>query len=672
MKRCLLRLIAAFSAVGLLVIAGVQLLRDVPAGTYSLVAEDSAEVQGWAQVDRLMPVMRIYGPQGSAGPGYVLLPLLRIGIPLQWRAPVLRYEAQDAEQIRFRRDAPRSAAVAMLPMREPQASQHRQAWQAQRDERAGELAAIAQSDVAPAWQTDVYDGAFSLRIPDGYVMRSVPSLSRHPVIRLVQRGQAVDGESYLQFEAADEGRAASQATRAAQQRGTDAIKAGDSANLSRTAKGEYLVFADYRFGDLAIVARGITPDQGTAGDFVGVLNAIEAGAAPLALLSGEYIPAIGAADSLESHAWWDAVADRLAPSLEPTSLLSRANFAQPRSMLLPDDQATATSRGISASVVVGLLADANAFPETDMSIKAQNDVVRVSIDEGSGTCVVEFALALGPYAQQRDLALVIAARSSSLPDCQYAAQQFAALDIDDIQRQPAIAQAKVFAPHAGKFSDARPGPEGSLIVSDGMRSGVIRADGNVEFMLDAQAVWPLAGQWRYQRDGRQGIVDTEGNTLLAAEYDDIALLGSQAGAMGDTLVQLQQGDKQGIFDVSAASMVLAPIYDAVTPMPGWNMMRAQNGDSFRLIGLDAEAVRPETFTAYIIGEPGSVRANDRDFIALKTAQGAWIFHTRTPQPLVQGTFRDVRMDAGGGARVFHLTRPDGARLRIDSFLNPIP
>lgn len=679
MKRLFLSLLAIFGVAIFITGFATVLLRDIPAGTYDLTSTDATRSQdaskGWAQVESLLPIMHLYGPQGASGPTIVLIPVIQKGVSLQWGWPTLSYGTTNSDAVEISFAAPHASQVELRPVSNADAAQIRQTWEAEHERLNRELATIAQADIMPAWQTPLFDGAFSLSIPDSYVLRAFPSNTAYPGVRMVPRGDAIDGNTYLEFVATrgGSGNGAVNSATAESRHDPDAIQAGPNAMVTRTPEHIYRVFASYRFGDVEVIARGRTPDMESAEDFVGVLNAIEAGDAPLELLSGDYLPAVEPVGADTVRIPTDYMADLLSTLLRPENLLSQYGFAQPQTVFLPDAQGREDSRGGPASVVIGLLPRGNRFPQTDFTVKAEAEdrALRVSIDEDNAACIVEFVLPIGEYSESDSLVLLLILQSSSLPDCQDAARFFAQLDPDDLRQRPAMKQAIALAPHAGKYSDVRAWEDGTISVSDGGQSGLIDPDGEVLLMIEATTIRPLLGNWQFQLDGRYGLIDADERVILPAEYDEISIMAGYGPDEDAGRLQVRKDGKVGIFDVANERFVLSPSFDEIVPITLWDIFRAHDGDTFRLVSMTGEDVLPQDFTEYIIGEPARASANERDFIALRTTDGAWVFHTRVPQPLLEGQFSDLRMERRPASRLFHLTRPDGTTLTIDSFLEPV-
>lgn len=638
MKRFFLRILAIVGLAVFLAGFATVLLRDIPTGTYDLASTDATRSQdaskGWAHVESLLPIMHLYGPQGATGPTIVLIPVIQKGIPLQWGWPTLSYGTTNSDAVEIIFTAPHASKIELRPMGDAEAAQIRQIWEAEHERLNGELATIAQADIMPAWQTSLFDGAFSLRIPDSYVLRALPSNTAYPGVRMVPRGDTLGGDTYLEFVASrgGSGEVAVNSATAGFRLDPNAIQAGPNAMVTRTPEHIYRVFASYRFGDVEVIALGRTPDMESAGDFVGVLNALKAGDAPLELLLGDYIPAVEPVGADTARIPTDYMADLLTTLLRPENLLSQYGFAQPQTASLPDAEGREDNRGRSASVVIGLLPKGNRFPQTGFTAKAEAEdrALRVSIDEDNAACIVEFVLPIGDYSESNSLVLLVTTQSSSLPDCQDATRLFAQLDLDDLRKHPAMRQAIALASHAGRYSDVRAWEDGTISVSNGGRSSLIAPDGEVSLMIEATAVRPLLGKWQFQLDGRYGLIDADERVILPAEYDEISIVAGYGVDEDAGRLQVRKDGKAGIFDVENERFVLPPSFDEIVPIPLWDMFRAQNGDIFRLVSMTGEDVFPQEFREYIIREPAGASANERDFIALRTTDGAWVFHTRVP------------------------------------------
>lgn len=678
MKRILLRLLAVIVAIPLLAGLAAVLFRDVPAGVYELAPRSGGESEGpveaWAEVGDLAPVIRVYGLNGEKGPRLLMLPLVGYAIPLHRGLPPLSYDVLGGDPVEIEMPASGYSRKLLRRVGETEAAEYRWTWAEAHARLVADLEGIAQGVVTPVWRTALARGAFTLNIPEGYDLRFTQSNTDLGAAQLVPRGESVNRRVYLEFVSSgrhDSGEIAE--SEAAEFRlDLNAVEAGPHAMVTPASDGAFRVFATFRFGGVNVIARGRAQDRAQAADFVGILNAVEAGDAPLELLTGDYIPT-APVDPAQAGVWTKAVGDVLSSMLAPSSVLSRYNFRREYSFSLPDIEGREGYRGEPATITIGRLPRGRLFAEDMFTSKAEakDRALRVSIDDEGKTCMVEFGHPIGPYTPDEDLIFQITTRSATLPDCQDAARLLAALDLDALGRLPEMERMAVLAPHAAKYTHIDETEDGGFAVSDGAQVGVMKADGAFRFRVEGNRIWRLGGYWVITTDAGWGLLDDDGKMILPAEHDEITQERFGWGEDQPIFMLVRNGDKYGLFDPRRGAFVVPLGFDRISVMDKWDFALAHRGETFSVIGSSGAPVLPGTFSDLIYAEPGRMTPRDIDFIALERADGMWVFVTRTAQPLLEGEFSAVRLEARSGYRRFHLTRADGETFTIDSFLQPV-
>ncbi|KAF0803984.1 hypothetical protein A6D6_03511 [Alcanivorax xiamenensis] len=499
MKRALLILASILLLIPVTVILALTIARDVPGGTYlpqpiNSKFDSYAEVT-WAEVDRLLPVMRLYGPDGTKLRGYLMVPFKKEALPLRGhgkdyvaeangsirfvqeeglfgnRYPDIKDESdlnalKERSKDNLATDINGIQALKLVPV-EPDAPEllRRQTdWHDARNRTQKIFQQLAQAKATPTWQTS-FKGMLSLKLPGNYVLRYPEARSDAVAFKVWQRhGSDPKAHEMTLFATTNEDKY--QRRKVAKNffsNHPDHHSLGHDIHIAREPNGYYYIQAERDIDDTYILAKAETPDTRVAGDFIGIIKQLGTEELPLRSLAGEYIPAVDSDTGQKDYAGFVTfLGQRLTPLFNPDDDLFHGRSAPmaspdhpPRLDFFSFDQEGAVSIRIflirwdeaNPPALQDVWPHAPAEDEYGKTVAAAGPALKLRINQQRKTCNSRYRLPIASLDDDLQLSLLFDVSSNSLPECQEAAAWFKQLDLAALRRAvPAIDNETVWRP----------------------------------------------------------------------------------------------------------------------------------------------------------------------------------------------------------------------------------
>ncbi|AFT71515.1 hypothetical protein B5T_03248 [Alloalcanivorax dieselolei B5] len=491
MKRILLVLASILLLIPITVVLALTITRDVPGGTYfpqpiNSKFDSYAEVT-WAEVDRLLPVMRLYGPDGTKLRSYLMVPFKKEALPLRGHGK--EYVAETDGSVRFIQeeglfgnsypdikdesdldalkerskdnlatDINGIQALKLVPVEpdNPELLRIQAEWRDARNRTQEVFQQLAQAKVTPTWQTS-HEGMLSLKLPENYVLRYPEAASDAIAFKVWQRrGTDVKAHQMTLFATTNEDKY--QRRKVAKNFFSihpDHQNLGHDIHIAREANGYYFIQAERDIGDTYIHARAETPDTQVASDFIGIIKQLGTEDLSMQLLSGEYIPSMDSTMTPKDYAEFVGfLGQRLDPFFNPDADLFHGRSNR---MTSPDhpwrlDFFSFDQEG-AASIQIFLLRWESANPpalqdiwphapaeeEYGKTVATAGPALKLRINPRRSTCNSRYHLPITRINEHQELSLLFDVNSNSLPECQEAAAWFKQLDLAALKKAiPAI------------------------------------------------------------------------------------------------------------------------------------------------------------------------------------------------------------------------------------------
>lgn len=639
------------AAVVLILWAGLMVLRDMPPGAYQ-AADDSGM---FVEVHRFFPVMQARATDGNGPEAALLLPVIRIGVPLDlyrlWRGHIFGYLLrEDGHPALIPPDDSPSGAITLLPVDQAEADRLRAAWQQARDEAQEMFTRILQASPAADWTAPASGGRVNLTLPDNLHLfiserdptRAVLYVADMPAARGFAMTISRGAQDFDRRDFAD--------------RFPRTQPFGRDGMIAQTPGGEFLIVVSDHNRNLVIEARA--RDAREAGLFVGAINGISDQPVPYALASGQYIGQPRPIPEIIRH--------EIGQALSPMRLLRTYEAGQARWEMMPlGDDGDAAEIRVTLQIAL-MPAEPQAPPDPGWQMLAADDTsgLRVWAHDATAHCVAQRDLPLGTaHTDDGQIGLSITAVANSLPACRDAA---GILSGADLASWPEVARAARLAPHIGHYDRVREEGDGWAGINPD-NSTVFDADGRVVATLNGMFDGSVGAYYIVEGPQGTGLADAQGAMILPAEYDGIAGFDNM-GAPPDRLIHVRQNQRHGVYDLARQTFVVPFEYDHLHSLSGTGLLQAVRDGQFQLLAYpDMTPLPGGPFVSYIQGQPDrDVSDPERDVIALKRPSLDWVFWTRNPQPLLEGVFADVLIEQTSlpGLRL-RVTRQDGSSFTIN-------
>lgn len=682
-KPLMLKTILTRSTLGLL---GVLLLlfllalifREPSAGGYRFLSDyqlqTEPEAKGHlAEVPSVLPVVNLYGEYGERRMTLLLLPIVKLAVPLFPPDPLLRdalalrYDVKEDGTITFSETFGLRLTRHMFPISDEEAKARREEWRAQHDLRVAQmqkLAAVPATETG--WVSQLGNGSTTLVMPPDYVHR-----------RGILESIDVNKDSYIKFERAM-GRPFPDPEKQFRERFYDFTRTEDDIFIAKTGNDSFYIQAIREIDDNSWSMIGTANDFDAAVKDIAIIRSLRDNGQPWRIVDGEndYLtsPILRQFPTYQDQAN-SAFREWVAHMLRPEAIVLEEPFM--KRSLTPEVENKAGAKLYNAfSIGLSLTAkDSNVRAENGEVLAASADQpVHIETlsrgDAGLRRCLTQGAFPLLPADGDKRLGVEISVESASLPDCRLAAEVLINFGKSDFAAGLDLEAVAPLSAYFGQFDYASPHEGGILLVRQGKASAVIRTTG--------EAIVPLQDNSHFQfltEDRLIGksddpdhpgvtIYDLEGTKITELEYDDLYKTGNPKG-IWRTIFQAEKGGKLGLYDLKNKREIADTRYDRFSVLPDWNMALARRGDVTDFIRPDGTKLIEGGGSAYVFAAPNWGVPPEEDFVAIKyVSDGNWRFMTKKDIPLLEGVFADVKRLPRPIAREFELTMPDGNRRYI--------
>ncbi|WOD27197.1 hypothetical protein RYH70_14360 [Alloalcanivorax xenomutans] len=509
MKRILLVLASILLLIPITVVLALTITRDVPGGTYFPQPINSrfdsyAEVT-WAEVDSLLPVMRLYGPDGTKLRGYLMVPFKKEALPLRGHGK--DYVAETDGSVRFTQeeglfgnsypdiedesdldalkerskdnlatDINGIQALKLVPVEpdNPELLRIQAEWRDARNRTQEVFQQLAQAKATPTWQTS-FKGMLSLKLPGNYVLRYPEARSDAVAFKVWQRhGSDIKAHEMTLFATTNDDKY--QRRKVAKNFFSihpDHHNLGHDIHIALEANGYYYIQAERDIGDTYLHARAETSDIQVAGDFIGIIKQLGAEDLPMQLLSGEYIPSMDSTMMPKDYAEFVTFLEqRLDSFFNPDDDLFHVRSSRMTSPDHPwrldvssfDQQGAASIRiflvrweSTNPPALRDIWLHASAEEEYGEVVATAGPALKLRINQRRRTCNSRYHLPIARINAHQELSLLFDVSSNSLPECQEAAAWFKQLDLAALKKAiPAISNETAWRPFFQNASPGRP------------------------------------------------------------------------------------------------------------------------------------------------------------------------------------------------------------------------
>ncbi|RCK48366.1 hypothetical protein TH25_15080 [Thalassospira profundimaris] len=320
---------------------------------------------------------------------------------------------------------------------------------------------------------------------------------------------------------------------------------------------------------------------------------------------------------------------------------------------------------------------------SDASVSRKNgrfEIFEYSIgseDRFENSCVVSYLLkAQKPY-QGKDVYLNISGVSKSPSYCMAIATLIDQSDMSSVQNIFDAFVAKHGSSRVGSYYEIDSNGHGlrllgdTLITADSKETVVASDTGEVLLSLK-----PSDGIY-FDDDGRVIVTRRKGEKLktemydahmkllIPPIYDDVGFWYNGQNMTQRDFVRIKNDRKVGLFDLDAGKVFIEPGYDEIFYLEDWGYYKAQRGNITTFFDENGAEVIPGGASDYILAQSTRGGKHDNDFIAVKrVSDGNWVFLTRVKQPLLEGTFKKVKLVYNVGDQIYELIRTNGEKLYV--------
>lgn len=670
-KRLALKL--TLSIVALALIAGILtiILRDPSAGGYRFATRSAYQVPDvpgeLAIVPKILPVVRLYGHGGDSPHSVLLLPLVKIGVGLNWGAPVLRYDIMDDGTMTLQTFSSPEPTLYLSSLSEEETARQFEAWQGAHEQRVRELHELTSTPANESgWVSHLGSGPAMLVIPANYV---------HRAGKLVMLGDRKD--SYMTFEAA-RGRPVPDLDRQFHRRFNDYARTDDDVFIAKQADGRFVIDALRDVGNETWVMTGNASDFEAAVQHVAIIRSLHEDGQlwSIAGETGNYLHS----SVLEQFPDYQDQANEafirwISNTMEPETVVLDSTLMKWRLPFEVKNDAGAKLYS-QFEIRLSLSAQDGKLKAENAELLAESDDQRIQVGTLPGSnyapslCLVEGTFPLLPAEGDSQLGVEISMESASLPDCQLAAQILVDFGESNIADKLDMKDIAPLGDYFGQFTFATLDDDGFMILQRGKASAVIRRTG--------EGVIPLTEETRFSflnedtligtssAPDRPGVTlyDLSGKTIAELDYDNLSPTISPDGVWPDVFQSLKD-EKYGLFDVKQGLEIAPARYDRLRIIPDWDLVIASRGDNDDILTRNGEHVIESGVSDYIFADPTRELAPEDDFLAVqRISDGNWQFLTKTQLPLLDGTFANVKQVPSANGRAFELTMLDGTRRYI--------
>ncbi|OKH89114.1 WG repeat-containing protein [Thalassospira sp. TSL5-1] len=294
-----------------------------------------------------------------------------------------------------------------------------------------------------------------------------------------------------------------------------------------------------------------------------------------------------------------------------------------------------------------------------------------SDDRFEGNCVVNYLLkAQKPY-QGEDVYLNISGGSESASFCMAIATLLDQADISSVQNvfDTFVDQQGWYPLRA--YYETEANAQGTWILKARKQIRVVSKTGEELLSLDQSGGIFFDDNGRiivFERDGdgdKAGMYDANMNQLIPPVYDEVVPWYNGRDLKHRDFARIKQDGRVGLFDLDAGKVFIEPGYDEIFYWEDWAYYRAQRGNNSTFFDEEGAEVIPGGGTDYVAAQMMRGGKYDNDFIAVKrVSDGNWVFLTRVKQPLLEGTFKKVKLVYNMGDQIYELIRTNGEKLYV--------
>ncbi|MET3602087.1 hypothetical protein [Martelella mangrovi] len=670
----------AVIVVGLIILLFVfaQIFRGPSAGGYRFISEYQLQVEpdakgSLAEIPAFLPLVTLYGDYGERRMRLLLLPGVKLAVPLVHPVSVLRdalllrYETTEDGAITFRQFMGRRGTRHMFPISAQETEARREQWQGLLDLRVAQMRQLAEVPATEnGWVSGLGNGTTTLVLPPDYVYR-----------RGVLESLDVNKDSYMKFER-DMGRPLPDIEEQFSRRFYDFIHTEDDIFLSKTADGGFFLQAIREFDNDNWVMTGIANDFEAAVKHIAIIRSLRDDGQPWRIVGddSDYLisPVLRQFPTYQDQVN-RAFREWLSVSLQPGSIVREEPFM--KRTFTPEIENDAGAK-LYNSFSVGLSLSAK-----DRDLSTENgEVLAVSADQSvhietlprtdnmPPSCLAQGIFTLLPADGDKQLGVEISVESASLPDCRLAAEVLVGFGKSGLAAGFDLESIAPLSDYFGQFNDATLHDGGIMLLRQGRAGAVTRTTGEPVVPLKENTLFLFLTEdmliGRSNDPDRPGVTvyDPAGKKIVELDYDDLQNTGNPEGVWRNIFVTAK-GEKHGLYDLKNKREIADARYDRFSILPDWNMALARRGDVTDFLRPDGSVLIPDGASDYIFAAPMRGIPPEDDFIAVRhVSDGNWRFLTKKDIPLLEGVFTDVKRLPRPVAREFELTKLNGERLYI--------